>query len=95
MCGLDFGFNARKLQQDLEIVCLDLDDDSLNLIQSQFIVCPVIKLRGARRFVCRDLLRHFDRASVLQVRRDARRTERVAACVDVQAGSLRPAVDHP
>jgi hypothetical protein len=49
-------------------------------------VSPVIKLGGPRRFVVSDLLRDFEFAAVLQIRRNAGRTEGMIANPRFDAG---------
>jgi hypothetical protein len=53
----------------------------------------VIKLRCARRFVVSDLLRHFEFAGVLQIRRDAGRAEGMIADARLDAGRFRAPAD--
>jgi len=54
---------------------LFLDRDSLYLVERNLILSAVVQLGRPRRFVVGDLLRHFQLAAVLQIRRDAGRTE--------------------
>jgi hypothetical protein len=54
------------------------NEDSLDLIQPDSIVGPIIQLGRARRLVVGDLLRVLDCTTVLQVRRNACGPERMA-----------------
>ena len=56
-----------------------LDQNPLDLIQADGVAGAVIQLGRARRFVVGDLLRMLEYTTVLQVRRNARSSERVAA----------------
>jgi hypothetical protein len=61
-----------------------LQHNLLDLIERDFIIPPIVKLRRARTLMRRHLLRvHLlrvlEQAAVLQVDRDAGRAERVAA----------------
>ena len=70
-----------------------LDRDSLNFIERNLVVSPVIKLGGPRRFVVSDLLRDFEFAAVLQIRRNAGRTEGMIANPLFDTGRFRAAAD--
>ena len=50
-----------------------------HLIEAEFLAPAVIELRRARRGMVRHLCRLFQRAAVLQIRRDAGRAEAVIA----------------
>ena len=56
-----------------------LDRDPFDFIERDFASAAVIKLGGPRRFMVGDLLRHFQLAAVLQIRRDAGRAEGMIA----------------
>src|SRR5215212_6970648 len=69
--------------------------DALDFVQGDAIGGAVIQLGRPRRFVRRDDLGVLDRASVLKVRGDARRTERVTAdSAGVNPRRLRTALNH-
>jgi hypothetical protein len=55
------------------------DSNPLNLVERNLVLSPVIKLGCPRRFVVRDLLRDFEFAAVLQIRRNAGRAKSVIA----------------
>ncbi len=71
-----------------------LDRDPLDFIERDFVSAAVIKLGCPRRFVVGDLLRHFQLAAVLQIRRDAGRAKGMIANARFDAGRFRtPAND--
>jgi hypothetical protein len=70
-----------------------LDRDSLYLVERNLILSAVIKHGRPRRFVVSDLLRHFQLAAVLQIRRDAGRAEGMIADARLDAGRFRPPAD--
>jgi hypothetical protein len=47
--------------------------DALHSLECNFILCPVLQLRGSRRLMSRHLLGVLEPAVVLQVNRDAGR----------------------
>jgi hypothetical protein len=53
----------------------------------------IVKLGCPRRFVVSDLLRHFQLAAVLEIRRDAGRAEGMIANPRFDAGRFRPPAD--
>jgi hypothetical protein len=70
-----------------------LDRDPLDFIERDFVSAAVIKLGCPWRFVVSDLLRDFEFAAVLQIRRDAGRAEGMIADARFDAGRLRPPAD--
>ena len=56
---------------------LSLDMNPLDLIEREFLFGSVVKLRGAGRFVARNLRRNLQRASIAQVLGDAGTAEAV------------------
>jgi hypothetical protein len=70
-----------------------LDRDSLYLVERDLVLPAVIKLGCPRRFVVCDLLRHFQLAAVLQIRRNAGRAESMIANPRFNAGRFRPPTD--
>ena len=71
------------------------DGNTLDLVQRELVTRTVVEFRGARALVRRDRLRVLDRPAVLEVGRDAGRSEGLAAGVSVQACCLRAPVDDP
>ena len=71
-----------------------LEADPLHLVQTDFVVSPVIQLRGARRRVVRHRCGVLQHATVFQVRGDAGRAERVVADGRADARSNSTAPDH-
>jgi hypothetical protein len=55
---------------------------------------PVVQLRRPGRFMIGDILRHFQFAAVLQVGGDAADAEGMIADLRLDAGGLRPPLDH-
>jgi hypothetical protein len=49
-----------------------LDRNPLYLVERDFIPPPVVQLRRPGRFMIGDMLRHFQLATVLKIRGDAR-----------------------
>jgi hypothetical protein len=72
---------------------LFLDRDSLDLVERNLVLSAVIKLGCPRRFMVGDLLRNFQLAAVLQIRRDAGRAEGMIADARFDAGRFRAAAD--
>ena len=70
-----------------------LDRDSLYLVERNLVITPVIKFGCPRRFVVSDLLRDFELAAVLQIRRDAGRAEGMTANPRFDAGRFRAPAD--
>src|ERR1700736_6367002 len=69
------------------------DRDSLDFIERDFIIAAVIELGCPRRFVVSDLLRYFQLAAVLQIRRDPGRAESMIADACLHAGRFRTPAD--
>jgi hypothetical protein len=70
-----------------------LDRDSLDLVERNLILSAVIKLGRPRRFMVSDLLRNFQLAAVLQIRRDAGRAESMIANPRFNPGRFRAPAD--
>jgi hypothetical protein len=70
-----------------------LDRDSLDLVERNLVLSAVVKLGCPRRFVVSDLLRHFQLAAVLQIRRNAGRPKGMIANPRLDAGGFRPPAD--
>src|SRR6202011_3956663 len=69
------------------------DRDSLSLVERNLVLSAVIKLVCPRRFMVGDLLRDFEFAAVLQIRRNAGRTESMIANPRFDAGCFRAPAD--
>jgi len=67
----------------------------LHLVERNFFLAAVVKLRRSRRFVVGDLLRSFQLAAVLHVGSDASGTESVIADFRFDLRGLGPALNHP
>jgi len=68
--------------------------DPLHLIESHVVIPRIVQSRRPRRFVPGHLLRDFELAAILQVRRDARCPEAVAGDLRPDPGSNGAALDH-
>ena len=73
-----------------QIQKIELVRNALDLIKRNVIAGAVIELRGARALVCCHLQRVLKRSTVLEIDRDAGRTERVAAELRLNAGRRCP-----
>src|ERR1700736_6132241 len=63
------------------------------LIKRNLVLPAVIELGCPRRFMVSDLLRHFQLAAVLQIRRNASRAESMITNPRFDAGRFRPPAD--
>ena len=70
------------------------DKNPLHLIERDLVVRPIVEFRGARRFVCRNLLRLFNRPAIGKISRDPRRPKRVTARGRRESRRLGPAFHH-
>jgi len=70
-----------------------LNCDPFYLIERNLILSPVVEFGCPRRFMVGDLLRHFQLAAVLQIRRDAGRAEGMIADARLDAGRFRAPAD--
>jgi hypothetical protein len=59
----------------------------------RLVLSPVVEFGRPRRFMVGDLLRHFQLAAVLQIRRDAGRAEGMIADARLDAGRFRAPAD--
>jgi len=71
-----------------------LDSNALDLIQSDFVIRPVVKLRGSWGFVSSDGLRVFDRAAIFKIRGDSCCAKSVAASRGREPGSAGATLNH-
>ena len=69
------------------------DRNPLDLVERNLILSAVIKFRCPRRFMVGDLLRDFEFAAVLQIRRNAGRAESMIANPRFDAGRFRAPAD--
>ena len=76
------------------LVLVASDHDAFDLVERDRVRRPVVQLRRPRRRVPGNLLRVLERPPVRQIRRDARRTERVAARRRRQTRRRRTPLDH-
>src|ERR1700738_3200602 len=70
-----------------------LDRDSLDLVERNLVLSAVIKLGCSRRFMVSDLLRDFEFAAVLQIRRNPGRAESMIANPCFDASRFRAPAD--
>src|SRR5258708_21214723 len=70
-----------------------LNRNPLDFIERDFVSAAVIKLGCPRRFVVSDLLRDFEFAAVLEIRRNAGRAESMIANPRFDAGRFRSPAD--
>jgi hypothetical protein len=57
----------RSIASHVELEKVSSEFDALDLVERNFIFGPIVKLRGTRRLMCRDLLSVFERAAVLEI----------------------------
>jgi hypothetical protein len=71
------------------------DTDPLNLVERDLVSCSIIEFGSSWRLMVSDGLSRFEGAAVEQVGGNASRPPGVAANIDVNASSTRPALNHP
>ena len=87
--------SPRKIDNPLDQNPLDARNSGAgSLIQADGIIGAIVQLGRARRLVIRNLLRMLNCTTILQVGRDARRTEGVAASRAWQSSPPNAPFDH-
>jgi hypothetical protein len=71
------------------------DRNPLDLVERNFILPPVVKLRRPGRFVVGDVLCHFELAPVFEVVGDTGSAESMVSDQRLYACGFRPAPDYP